>query len=284
MNELKIAADRERQQLLNSMYRATDQERVQQEIQIENEEFAVKMAVYAREISALDKHARDHENKLKALQDREIELTKAHENKITEIKDKAQEQQNARIAAGIQRMEETFAHGFTEVIMRHQSFASMMSSIGDQILSGIINHAIMSALMMDFGKEKDAAKAARLAFTWGWEHGGPAAPVLAPALGAMAFAAEMAFAEGGLVPGFGNGDVVPAMLTPGEHVASKELTEGLSRMVRDGGAGARETSHVHIHNTYHVSALDSDGMDEVLQRHNDTLVRHVQSAVRRMNH
>ena len=77
-------------------------------------------------------------------------------------------------------MKQLFAQGFAEVIMRHQSFAAMMSSIGNQVLTGMIENAIMSAAMDDFGKEKKAAHAAREAFTWGWEHGGPAASILAP--------------------------------------------------------------------------------------------------------
>lgn len=38
--------------------------------------------------------------------------------------------------------------------------------------------------------------------------------IMAPALGATAFASVMAFETGGIVPGVTDGDSVPAMLTP----------------------------------------------------------------------
>ena len=122
------------------------------------------------------------------------------------------------------------------MITRHQSFASMIGSIGDQIAQGMIENAIKSILTNDMTKESDAAAAARKAFLAGWHFPFPANIVMAPALGAMAFASVMAFADGGMVPGVGRGDIVPAMLTPGEHVADKELTDGLRGMVRNGGA------------------------------------------------
>lgn len=62
-------------------------------------------------------------------------------------------------------------------------------------------------------------------------------PVVGPALGAaaaaeavaqtMAFATMLAFNKGGLVPGTGNTDSVPAWLTPGELVIPKEVTQAL---------------------------------------------------------
>jgi hypothetical protein len=284
MGELEIAAEREHALLLNSAHHMTAQQIAVQETQRENEDYALKMAAYAREIAALDKHGKDYENKLKTLQDREEELTRAHENKVTEIKDRAEMDRNMRTVAAITRMKEEFARGFAQVIMGHQSFAAMMSNIGDQVLTGMIQNAIMSALMMDFGKEKDAARAARKGFIWGWEHGGPAAPVLAPALGAMAFAATMAFAEGGMVPGVGRGDVVPAVLTPGEHVADKELTDGLRGLVRSGGASSnRGDVHLHFRPTYHVQTIDGDGIRATLTEHADEFQEHFQSTLRRMN-
>ena len=41
-----------------------------------------------------------------------------------------------------------------------------------------------------------------------------------------AFAAVMAFEEGGVVPGVGKGDTVPAMLTPGESMVPGGVMEG----------------------------------------------------------
>ncbi|MGC2743193.1 MAG: hypothetical protein WA672_08390, partial [Candidatus Angelobacter sp.] len=177
MDELKIAAAHEHQALLNSMHRASAQELVNQEIQQADNELNVKMKAYERDLAALDKHDKDYQNKKKALEDKETELTQQHENQVTQIKEKAEQDRNAQILDAETRMKQLFARGFAEVITGHQTFAAMMKSIGDQVLTGMIENAIMSAAMDDFGKEKKAAKAAREAYTWDWEHGGPAAPI-----------------------------------------------------------------------------------------------------------
>lgn len=61
-------------------------------------------------------------------------------------------------------------------------------------------------------------------------------PILAPELAALAFAGVMAFAGGGLVPGSGNGDIIPALLTPGERVLTVQENQMLSRRGSNGGA------------------------------------------------
>ena len=102
-------------------------------------------------------------------------------------------------------------------------------------------------MMDDFGKEKDAAKAARKAYNNGMEMG-PAGVVIAPIWAAAAFASVMAF-QGGTdsVPGTGSGDIVPAMLEPGEGVVPKGVMDGLSNVARNGGLDGGGT---HNHVTY----------------------------------
>lgn len=181
-------------------------------------------------------------------------------------------------------MVQEFARGLSDVIIRHQSFAAVVAGISGQVSSAMLQNALMDIATLDMTREKEAAAAARKAFLWGWQHGGPAAPVLAPAFGAMAFAAEMAFAKGGIVPGVGLGDVVPAMLTPGEAVLPKSLTEGLTNAARSGSMGnAGPTYHVHLRPTYHVNTIDGDGMHDALEKHTDVLQKHFESSVRRMH-
>jgi tape measure domain-containing protein len=74
-------------------------------------------------------------------------------------------------------------------------------------------------------------------------------PIVGPALGAVAAAAAIAigtsrlneirsqrfaFAEGGIVPGVGNKDTVPALLTPGEVVVPKSNFEDLQKSLQSG--------------------------------------------------
>jgi hypothetical protein len=94
--------------------------------------------------------------------------------------------------------------------------------------------------------------------------------------------AALAFAEGGLVPGSGTGDTVPAMLSPGETVVSRALTEQVASNTGSGGKG-----DVHHHNnlTYapNVSAIDSDGVEKMLKKHAATFSKHVNAQLRKQN-
>jgi hypothetical protein len=283
MGEIELAAKQEQLKLAQSTRRVSAQEQVADEIAAANEEFNIKKAALDKEMAALDQHSKEYENKLKALQDKETELTQQHENQITQIMDKAQQDQNQKLMSGMARMEDMFASGLTNVIMRHQSFAAMMDNIGAQVVSGMLKNAIMSMMTMDMGKEKEAAEAARQMFIAGTHFPFPANIVMAPAMGAMAFASMMAFAEGGTVPGIGLGDTVPAMLTPGEHVADKGLTEGLRGMVKNGANGGQ---HIHIHGVRfapEIHAVDADGVDAVLEKHQAVFQKHLESSLRKMN-
>jgi len=283
MGELEIAAERQKDALLNSARHSTDAEREAQESQIANEEYALKMAAFARELAALDKNGKEYLNQVKALQDKEKQLTQQHENEITAIKEKAEQESNARILTGWQRFSDQMASGLSQAIMGHQTFSKMITSLGDQVATAMLQNAIKSMLVDDMTKEKDAAKAARSAFNIGMSMG-PAGIVLGPVFGAAAFAAQMAFASGGVVPGYGAGDIVPAMLEPGEGVVPKGIMEGLGNLAKSGGleSGGNRTV-VHVRPTYHVQTIDGNGMQEALEKHTDQLQRHFENAVRRMN-
>ena len=103
-----------------------------------------------------------------------------------------------------------------------------MLSLGDQVAAGMMQNAIKSMITLEMTKEKEAAAAARQGYLAGMKFPWPTNLAMAPALGAMAFAAEMAFEEGGIVPGVERGDVVSARLEPGEGVLNRVLTERLT--------------------------------------------------------
>jgi hypothetical protein len=169
--------------------------------------------------------------------------------------------------------------------MGHESWSRMITQFGNEAVSGMLQNAIKSMMVADMGKEKEAAKAARAAFNIGMSIGGPAGIVLGPVFGAAAFAAEMAFQGGGVVPGTGSGDIVPAMLEPGEGVVPKGVMDGLQTMARNGGMGGGGT-HYHVHGVTfapNVQAVDAEGVDKMLTKHQDTFERHFERTLRRMN-
>jgi hypothetical protein len=287
MGELILAAQKQHQELLNSAHHVSDAQRVAQETAAANAEYQIKLKAFQKEEAALDKSGKDYANKLKALQDKEKQLTQQHENEITAIKEKAEEQRNSRILSANNRFADALSSNLTKTLMGHQSFAKMINQLGDQVVSGMIQNAIKSMLTDDMTKERDAAAAARKAFNIGMSIGGPAGIVLGPVMGAAAFAAVMAF-QGGTdaVPGVGTGDIVPAMLTPGEGVVPKGVMEGLSNLAKSGGlsGGPAHVTHIHgVHFAPTIHALDSDGVDTVLEKHQATFQKHFENVLRKQN-
>ena len=283
MGMLQVAADKQTSQLILSAKHASAAEQVASDIALANEEYNVQMQAGQKEIAALDRTSNEYANKLKALQDKQEQLVREHENKVTAITEKAEEERNARILAAEQRRNDTIAKGLTEGITRQETWGKMMRQIGNQVAEGLIENAIKSMLADDMTKERDAAAAARKAFLAG-ENTIPGLPgvVLGGAMAAATFASVMAFNTGGIVPGVGKGDIVPAKLEPGEGVLSNKVMDGLRSVAAGNGSGGGE-SHYHYNPTIHIQALDRDGVDEVLTKHADTVKKHFMNHARRMN-
>jgi hypothetical protein len=108
---------------------------------------------------------------------------------------------------------------------------------------------------------------------------GPLAPVLAGGVIVASFAAIAALVgaalrmnKGGLVPGYGNGDTVPAMLTPGEYVINREAAQrnmGILQQINTGrgvyqGQSSYKTSNIfHEHHAMNVTISTPDTFSEM---------------------
>jgi hypothetical protein len=286
MATLSLAQDRTFFQLMREARHVSRDEQIQEETELANREYAIQMDALKRREQALDANGKDYANKLKQIQDQELELTAQHEDQITRLKEKAEEDRAAHLKNGLDQERELFASNFASVIMGHETFAHMMSSIGDQLLSKMLQNAIQEGMLADFSREKDAAKAARKMFLAGASFPFPANIVMAPLLGAAGFTAVMAYSGGtDMVPGDPRaGDVVNAKLTPGEGVIPGGVMDGLRGVARNGGFNKqRQPIHVHMSNSFHVNTIDGDGMQAALDRHSDRLEQHFQKVVRRMN-
>lgn len=283
MAELRSAAKSEeaRHAASGTTGQKGDDARVQMELDTANRLYAIQMQAFANEMGALDVHDQQYLLRLQQLQNREKELVTKHENEITQIKERAEEQRNQKILSAEDRFRNEIASGLTQVLMRHETFGQMMVSIGDQVISGMMQNAIKSILALNMDKEATAAHAARKAYVWGDDLGGP---ILGAALGAVAFSAVMAYEKGGIVPGAGIGDTVPAMLEPGEAVLPKGLTEGLTNAARSGSlGGGGDVMHFHHSPVYHLQMIDATGVDKMLKQHGEQFVRHAERELRRRN-
>jgi hypothetical protein len=253
---------------------------LQSQIDAENADYQSQMRAYNTELASLDRFSKDYQVHLQQINDKEIELTKEHENKLTAIKLQAEEERNARIMAADQKFNDSIASGMTKVLMGQEGAAKMLLGLGRQVAAGLMENAIKSVLANNFTKESDAAAAARKAYLEGQKIGGPAGTIVGAAMGAMAFASVMAFAEGGIVPGVEKGDTVPAMLTPGEGVIPKQTMENLKHASQP----SQTVVHLHYNNENHVNTIDGDGMKDALEKNHDVFAEHVHKTLRAGNH
>jgi hypothetical protein len=282
MGELQVAADKENANLKLSAMRDSINARVQSEMQLASETYSVQMTSYAQQIAALDKTANDYANKVKALQDKELETTREHENQLAAIKIKAEEETNARIIQADIRMNDAMVHSVMQMLTTHKSATAIVRQLGEQMAEGMIANALKMILANNMTKGSDAGAAARKAFLAGEKTlPGVAGVILGGVLAAGAFASVMAFAAGGIVPGVGTGDTVPAMLTPGESVLPQRMTERLNNASGQNNKGP--DVHIHHRPTYHVNTIDGDGMKDVLDKHADQFHEHTANHIRKMN-
>jgi len=280
MGMMALAAAKEHTTMMDSLRHVSSAQRVAEESEAADAEYAYKRTAIQKEIAALDDGAGDYDNKLQAILDRETQLHQQHEDAVTAIKEKATEARNATIMASENRALNSIANGLTQSIMGHETWSKMLNSFADEAATGMVKNSLMILMQQDKERLSNARTAATSAFATGEKIGGPAGVVLGPVFAAAAFAGAMAFHDGGIVPGVGRGDIVPAMLEPGEGVLPKQLMDRLST---SGGSAPVNHYSVHVAPTYHVNTIDGDGMSDALAKHTDVLQGHFESAVRRMN-
>jgi hypothetical protein len=282
MGELQLAADKQAAQLRVAQGRMGLQEMLDMELGFAAQEYDLKKQELNKEIAALDQSDKESENKKKALNDKLLELDQQFESQDSALMNQAQQKQIASLQAFQKRMIDTFADGFTQVLMRKESFSHMMQQIDGKIAADALKSALQGAAELATVQGRKHLGDARTAAADAFASAGN--PILGTVLAAATFAEVMALDSGGIVPGLQGIDTVPAMLTPGEAVLPKHLTEMLTQAARNnsGGSGGGD-SHYHYNPTIHIQALDRDGVDHVLTKHADTVKKHFAHHARLMN-
>lgn len=176
-----------------------------------------------------------------------------------------------------------YASMFASVLEGHQSLTASLGRLADEAAGRMI----AASLQVMAGNKSEQLSDAKTAAAGAYK-AMSSIPVIGPELGAVAaaavFAGAMAFNKGGIVPGVGNADTVPAMLTPGEGVVPGGVMDGLRNMAREGRmGGGGNVTHIHIRPTYNVQTIDGDGMQAALDKHTAVLQKHFEKTVRRMN-
>jgi hypothetical protein len=278
MGEMDVQADRMSLKTRIAEHRLSARQILSEELHIADEESQLKLSANAKEMAALDKHDKDYENKLKALQDKQLQLRRKHELDVSQILQTEEQHRVQLIQNAENKMADAMASTAAKSIMSGQNMGQAFEKMGGMMLESALKHLLMMETVQGRERLDHAKSAAAKAFDWAGN------PILGAVMGALAFTAVMAFNTGtDSVPGTGHGDVVPAMLTPGEGIVPGGVMDGLSRVARNGGFDNgpqyHATTHVHIH----ASALDADGMDKVLTKHSGKIQKHFENTVRRMN-
>ena len=167
MAALKMAAGESVTNNAVKLRRSHDAQIMQAELAAEATEYAAQMKAYSMELAALDKYGKDYQTKKKAIENREEERTKAHENKVTQIRTRSETERSQRILAANRHMNDEIARSAAETLMRHQSMAQALTGLGDQIATSMIQTALKSIMANDMTKFSDAAFAARQGFKAG---------------------------------------------------------------------------------------------------------------------
>jgi hypothetical protein len=281
MGELQLAADRQAAQLRISEGRVSLQEQLDMEMGFAAQEYDLKKQELNQEIAALDQTDKEYANKKKALNDKLLELDQQFANQDALLMQQNQKKQFDIIAADSKRIADTMADGFVSVLQKKESFARMLAQIDGQIAKDALKSALQLSLELATVQGRKRFGDARTAAADAFASAGN--PIVGTVLAASTFAEVMALDAGGIVPESNRGvDSVPAMLSPGESVLPKKLTEMLTQAARTGSQGAQEV-HNHLHFNPTINAVDADGVDRMLQKHSETFMRHYVNHARRLN-
>jgi hypothetical protein len=233
---------------------------------------------YRKQLDALDKFAKDYEVKKKELMDKIAQTEKQGGNQVMELQQKALLKQEQDIKQAYTKMADDIGNNIAKTLVENKNFAQAMEKTGEQMLEGMIKNLVKMILLHDEAKLSDAKKAAADAYAWAGN------PILGGVLAAGAFAAVMAFEEGGVVPGMGSADNVPAMLSPHEMILPAPISTGLQNAIAGGNLGGDKGDiHVHHSPTYHVNTIDGRGFKGVLEAHKHEITQHVKKELRRSN-
>jgi hypothetical protein len=247
--------------------------------------YAVQRAGLQRQLETLQQSGVEKLADVQKIQQQIEALNLEHETRKTQIQTQGDIQRATEFNRAMASMESRAASSVLSILGGQRSFVSVMGGLANQLTQNVIQAGIARMNGQRAEQLSDAKTAASHVYAEvsSWPVVGP---FLAPIAAGGAFAAVMAFNEGtDAVPGVGNRDTVPAMLTPGEGVVPGGVMDGLRKMANNGGfdGGSGQTVHVHVRPVYNLQALDGKGIDRTLKNHTGTLTKHFNQQVRRMN-
>ncbi len=241
-------------------------------------ELAADETYFNKRIGELDRNNAEELKKIQKFEDekRKIEGRAALEKQKLDDQLK-KDSYLTQLKGDFERAFDGMNQAIAKTLVEGKNFGKAMRQVGEQLLEAAIEQALkeVEIAVMTCAKKRlvYAETAASKTYSqYGWPEG------IAPA--AAAFAEALGFAQGGLVPGSGGGDTVPAMLTPGETVVTKALTQ---QVAASQGSQQSKGGELHMHFSPTVSAIDASGVDKMLDKHAAIFQKKMNDHIRKMN-
>ena len=274
MARIQSSAEEQEARHRLAMRQSTEAKATAAEIQAVQRRADVELAALDRDSAQLALHGDKDRAKLQEIEDKKTQIIQKAANEQTKIREDAEAKQYADVYKAEEKMADAVAKNIAKSIVESKNMAQAFRQTGTQMLELAMENTLKMIMLGNMKQARDAAHAAASAYKWVMEDvPWPASAALAPAAGAAAFAGVMAFSGGGEVPGIGNDDSVPAMLTPGETVIDKSLTDSLKNNVGGGGHTFNFAPVIH--------AVDGQGVDRMLQKHSSKFEAHMVSTLRK---
>jgi hypothetical protein len=270
--EEQFKAAQEAGKRLLAAHKESAQQIAQDEIAASQRETSAEVAAMQARIAAFTNYTKDREKKELELQNKIAEIQAAGAAREKQIQDQADQSLLSSVVQATNRMGEAFASAAAKSIMEGKNMGQALEKVGAQAAEEMLKNFLMAETVEGREKLIHAKGAAEKSYDWASNFGGPLAGAAAAAL---AFAGVMAFADGGRVPGMGTGDTVPAMLSPGETVVSAALTQQVESSRNGGGH--------HFHFSPVISAIDGDGVEAMLAKHESKFAARMTSILRKHN-
>lgn len=253
MAKLRLQAEDQEAAHKLASTRGTEQQVLDARLDAENRAYKAETDALANEVANYDKHDKEYAAKIQASDHKAELLAQQHENKLTEIKEKAEDERNKKILAAETKLADGISQNVAKSIVEGQNLADSMKRLGETMAEDALANALKMILIGDMKQAKDAAHAAASAFRWVMDDVPfPANAIIAPVAAAAAFTSVMAFEQGGIVP-----EDALAMVHKEEMILPKELASGLQSMIHsnshivsphvDAGSNNADKHETHVH-------------------------------------
>jgi hypothetical protein len=274
MARLQESADEQADKHALAMHQATARQTMEAEIKASQDRLTVELAALDRDIEIQKQKGEQGVAALRADENKKTELIKQAANEQARIQKDAEKKRADDVHAAELEMANDIAKTSVQSIMHGKNMAQAFERMGSEMLESAAEYALKIILLNKEGQLSDASSAATAAFKAVWKAVPfPASAVMAPAAAIGAFTGAISFESGGEIPGFG---AVPIVGHGGETVITKQLTDQVKN-----SAGGGNVHHFHF--APQIQALDSEGMDRVLDKNMDKFTRRIGSELRNRN-